>query len=146
MALLSFTIRGLLLAAAAPSLVTAFDTVVSPWGVGKNAPDVVPEIPLVDDPLPWTDIDAISDDLPYSNITRRAGTFYLRVMPLGASITEGVASSDGNGYRNHVRDVLRFNGWKVNMVGSKQNGRMKDRVRDRLLSSEHCSSLMLLTG
>ncbi|CAD0113390.1 unnamed protein product [Aureobasidium uvarum] len=48
-------------------------------------------------------------------------------MPLGASITEGVRSSDGNGYRRAIRDQLRFKGWKVNMVGSKQNGKMADR-------------------
>lgn len=59
---------------------------------------------------------------------RSAQDFFLRIMPLGASITEGVRSSDGNGYRRALRDQLRFKGWKVNMVGSKQNGKMADRV------------------
>ncbi len=68
------------------------------------------------------------NDIAFANLTRRAGNFYLRVMPLGASITEGVASADGNGYRKWIRDALRFNGWQVNMVGSKQNGKMKDKV------------------
>ncbi|KAL1595344.1 hypothetical protein SLS60_010035 [Paraconiothyrium brasiliense] len=56
-----------------------------------------------------------------------AKDFYLRIMPLGASITEGVRSSDGNGYRKYLRDQLRWKGWRVNMVGSKQNGNMADK-------------------
>ena len=56
-----------------------------------------------------------------------AKDFYLRIMPLGASITEGVRSSDGNGYRKYIRDQLRWKGWRVNMVGSKQNGNMADK-------------------
>ncbi|KAK4200109.1 family 3 putative carbohydrate esterase [Triangularia verruculosa] len=57
---------------------------------------------------------------------RAAKDFFLRVMPLGASITEGVGSSDGHGYRDLVRAQLRAQGWNVNMVGSKQNGRFGD--------------------
>ncbi|KAI1261901.1 carbohydrate esterase family 3 protein [Xylariaceae sp. FL1019] len=57
---------------------------------------------------------------------RDAKDFYLRVMPLGASITQGQASSDQNGYRKHLRDQLRYKGWKVNMVGSLQDGTMAD--------------------
>lgn len=59
---------------------------------------------------------------------RAAKDFYLRVMPLGASFTEGQKSSHKNGYRKHIRDQLRFKGWKVNMVGSKTAGTMKDKV------------------
>nr|UMZ45337.1 hypothetical protein [Paramyrothecium sp.] len=63
-----------------------------------------------------------------SDISRRAAKdFYLRVMPLGASITEGVGSSDKNGYRKLLRSQLRWKGWNVNMVGSKQNGNMADK-------------------
>ena len=40
--------------------------------------------------------------------TRAAKDFYLRIMPLGASITSGVGSSDGNGYRKNIRDELRY--------------------------------------
>jgi hypothetical protein len=54
--------------------------------------------------------------------------FFLRVMPLGASVTQGVASTDGNGYRKWLREELRYQGWPVNMVGSKQDGTMRDRV------------------
>ncbi|KFY47243.1 hypothetical protein V494_00086 [Pseudogymnoascus sp. VKM F-4513 (FW-928)] len=56
----------------------------------------------------------------------RAGSFYLRILPLGASITWGQASTDNNGYRKGLRDQLRFDGWNVNMVGSRVNGDMND--------------------
>ncbi|KAK4902064.1 hypothetical protein LTR27_000966 [Elasticomyces elasticus] len=58
--------------------------------------------------------------------TRAAKNFYLRVMPLGASITQGFRSSDGNGYRKSLRQQLRWKGWKVNMVGTKSDGNMAD--------------------
>jgi hypothetical protein len=54
--------------------------------------------------------------------------FYLRILPLGASIVEGYESSDGTGFRKLLRNQLRWKGWPVNMVGSKQNGRMADKV------------------
>ena len=63
------------------------------------------------------------------DLSRRAAQdFYLRVMPLGASITQGIASSDGNGYREWLRSQLRYEGWKVNMVGSKMDGTMADKA------------------
>ncbi|KAL6238468.1 hypothetical protein BDW75DRAFT_237357 [Aspergillus navahoensis] len=58
--------------------------------------------------------------------TRAAKPFLLRVMPLGASITVGYRSSDGNGYRKYLREQLRYAGWEVDMVGSLENGTMKD--------------------
>lgn len=65
-----------------------------------------------------------------SRLTPRAAKdFYLRVMPLGASIVQGVQSSDNNGFRKLLRQQLRWKGWKVNMVGTKNNGDMKDNVR-----------------
>ncbi|EEU40647.1 uncharacterized protein NECHADRAFT_33967, partial [Fusarium vanettenii 77-13-4] len=50
----------------------------------------------------------------------------LRVMALGASIVFGVGSTDGNGFRKLLRDQLRFSGYKVDMVGTKNGGSMKD--------------------
>ncbi|KAI1136198.1 carbohydrate esterase family 3 protein [Hypoxylon sp. FL0543] len=50
----------------------------------------------------------------------------LRIMPLGASITHGYKSSDGNGYRQDLRVALEKNGNKVNMVGERTGGTMKD--------------------
>ncbi|KAK4450304.1 integrin alpha N-terminal [Podospora aff. communis PSN243] len=73
--------------------------------------------------------DELFDDAGFNatDLGRRAQNFYLRIMPLGASITEGVGSSDGNGYRKWLRSQLRWKGWQVNMVGSKQNGNMADK-------------------
>ncbi|KAL1610851.1 hypothetical protein SLS60_002522 [Paraconiothyrium brasiliense] len=54
--------------------------------------------------------------------------FFLRILPLGASITKGLTSEayGGNGYRKPLRDALRFTGWPVNMVGTKHDGTMHD--------------------
>ncbi|GKU19782.1 unnamed protein product [Fusarium langsethiae] len=59
--------------------------------------------------------------------TRQNAKPELRILPLGASIVSGVGSSTKNGFRKPLRDQLRYKGWLVNMVGSKQNGDMKDR-------------------
>lgn len=67
--------------------------------------------------------------------TRDAKDFYLRILPLGASITQGAKSSDENGYRKLLRQQLRWKGWKVNMVGTKNDGTMSDNVRFLPLSS-----------
>ena len=50
----------------------------------------------------------------------------LRIMPLGASITFGIRSSNGNGYRQDLRKKITAFGNPVNMVGSHPNGTMKD--------------------
>ncbi|KAK6076806.1 gdsl-like lipase acylhydrolase [Seiridium cupressi] len=55
-----------------------------------------------------------------------AGGILLRIEPLGASITHGVASSDGNGYRKYLRDAIVSNGNEVDMVGNNPNGTMED--------------------
>jgi len=107
---------------------------LSPWGLGRNAPDVVPFDPAernrrwAEDIAGWSNLTAVMEQ-PGSLLIKRASNFWLRVMPLGASITQGVASTDGNGYRRHLRDKLRFEGWNVNMVGSQATGNMRDRVR-----------------
>ena len=62
--------------------------------------------------------------------TRETDKFLLRIMPLGASITLGYKSTDGNGYREHIRQQLRYEGWQVDMVGSKINGTMHNNVGD----------------
>ncbi|KAI0443096.1 carbohydrate esterase family 3 protein [Xylaria telfairii] len=54
------------------------------------------------------------------------GGMWLRIMPLGASISYGVTSSDGNGYRQYLRDQIVDYGNDVNMVGSRRNGTMED--------------------
>ncbi|SPO00343.1 related to acetylxylan esterase [Cephalotrichum gorgonifer] len=61
--------------------------------------------------------------------------FYLRIMPLGASITKGEPAppddTERNGYRKPIRDRLRQDGWFVNMVGSVGDwGTMMDRENE----------------
>ncbi|UKZ67969.1 uncharacterized protein TrAtP1_009126 [Trichoderma atroviride] len=48
----------------------------------------------------------------------------LRLMPLGGSITYGVGSSDKNGYRKSLYDMLTSDGHNVEMVGSRKSGTM----------------------
>ncbi|KAK3216783.1 hypothetical protein GRF29_1g930039 [Pseudopithomyces chartarum] len=52
--------------------------------------------------------------------------FPLRILPLGASITWGQKSSDGNGYRGHLRDMLQKRSTVVDMVGTMKSGNMPD--------------------
>lgn len=69
-------------------------------------------------------------NLPLQN--REYGKFLLRIMPLGASITLGYKSTDGNGYREWLRRQLRVAGWQVDMVGSMRNGTMHDNASSQL--------------
>ncbi|RYP10224.1 hypothetical protein DL765_008186 [Monosporascus sp. GIB2] len=54
----------------------------------------------------------------------------LRISPLGASVTWGTGSTDGNGYRGPLRASLVGVGYTVNMVGFTSNGAMKDNEND----------------
>ncbi|MGW4945697.1 SGNH/GDSL hydrolase family protein [Actinoplanes sp. NPDC004185] len=52
----------------------------------------------------------------------------VRIMPLGASITWGTSSTDGNGYREELRKHLAGDaGVAIDFVGSQQSGTMTDR-------------------
>ncbi|KXH42130.1 fungal specific transcription factor [Colletotrichum nymphaeae SA-01] len=46
----------------------------------------------------------------------------LRLMPLGGSVTHGVGSSDQNGYRKKLSELLHGCGYNVCMVGSRRSG------------------------
>ncbi|OAQ81928.1 carbohydrate esterase family 3 protein [Purpureocillium lilacinum] len=61
-----------------------------------------------------------------ARLDSRAGKVPLRLMPLGASITAGLHSSTGNGYRKDLRELLVKDGYPINMVGSRKSGTMKD--------------------
>ncbi len=50
----------------------------------------------------------------------------LRVMPLGDSITWGIGSSTGNGYRSFLSDQLKAEGHSLDLVGGGRNGTMAD--------------------
>ncbi|OTB01449.1 carbohydrate esterase family 3 protein [Hypoxylon sp. CI-4A] len=54
----------------------------------------------------------------------------LRIMPLGASITYGYKSTDGNGYRKVLMERLVAYGNQVDMVGDHPNGTMKDNATE----------------
>ncbi|KAI0207034.1 carbohydrate esterase family 3 protein [Astrocystis sublimbata] len=73
-------------------------------------------------PIPQNDTSVIAS----RNKVGFGNDMWLRVMPLGASITYGLRSPDGNGYRKYLRDQLVAYGNDVNMVGSRRNGSMDD--------------------
>lgn len=118
----------------------------SPYG-DEGAPDVVladgwnssyPSSESIDSSYPV--LIAGSDEVNISTTdsglaTRDAKDFYLRILPLGASIVQGYQSSDKNGFRKYLRQQLRWKGWKVNMVGTKNDGDMADNVRSVLPNS-----------
>jgi lysophospholipase L1-like esterase len=48
-------------------------------------------------------------------------------MPLGASITHGVGTDSGNGYRQYLLEHLNGDGFEVDYVGSQSSGTMEDK-------------------
>ncbi|KAL4943119.1 SGNH hydrolase-type esterase domain-containing protein [Aspergillus oleicola] len=91
-----------------------FLTLAIPTVLASTSPSpFLPDIPTARD---------VSDSLT----PRASKPFLLRVMPLGASITVGYRSTDGNGYRKYLREQLRYAGWEVDMVGALDNGTMRD--------------------
>ena len=75
---------------------------------------------------------------PTGNTSDNSGTnllvplhphFHLRSLPLGASITWGQGSTDGNGYREDLRKLLVQRSTVVDMVGTVHSGKMSDNVR-----------------
>ncbi|CAN8101978.1 unnamed protein product [Discula destructiva] len=104
MRILAFT--GLFIALAA--IVTA---IAVPLALKRRA-DTTPAVAHIVDPPPSTLI---------------ANNTMLRTMPLGASITYGWLSTDGNGYREVLRELLARGGnTAVTYVGSRHNGTMTD--------------------
>ncbi|PQE32927.1 carbohydrate esterase family 3 protein [Rutstroemia sp. NJR-2017a WRK4] len=59
-----------------------------------------------------------------------AGGKILRIQPLGNSITFGYLSSDGNGYRLGLQDLLLADGNTVQYVGSVQAGNITDNFNE----------------
>ncbi|KAJ6127941.1 Lipase GDSL [Penicillium samsonianum] len=47
-------------------------------------------------------------------------------MPLGGSVTYGSESTDGNGYRRILQEILVSDGYIVDMVGSRKSGSMQN--------------------
>jgi lysophospholipase L1-like esterase len=91
-------------------------------------------IPLTDNQTFFEPGSAQTDSA--GNVQPRQSTdkpFYLRIQPLGASITYGYGTNPENGYRRPLRDQLRWRGWPINMVGSQSSGdpvNFKDRQHE----------------
>lgn len=84
-----------------------------------------------------SDGDTLSEKTTLSSLEPRTSSkpFALRTLPLGASITWGYRSPDGNGYREFLRNNMTAAGWEVNMIGSLRHGSMSDNVSLVLLFS-----------
>ncbi|KAJ5650890.1 uncharacterized protein N7484_004613 [Penicillium longicatenatum] len=81
------------------------------------------------DSIPSATIAAGRDDITTLR-SRAEDSLLLRIMPLGASITNGYLSTGHNGYRSWLRQQLRYKGWEVEMVGSLRNGTMLDNFNE----------------
>ena len=69
---------------------------------------------------------------------------YLRILPLGASIVYGTDSSDGNGFRNSLREQIIANNGAVNYVGELQAGNMLDNDVEGVSENTWALPLLLL--
>ncbi|MGW2650111.1 ricin-type beta-trefoil lectin domain protein [Streptomyces sp. NPDC001393] len=69
---------------------------------------------------------AIGTEAPPSAVRTAAAPAPLRLMPLGDSITWGVGSPSGNGYRGFLWNQLSAEGHALDFVGSGRNGTMPD--------------------
>ena len=70
-------------------------------------------------------------DVVWPRIEHRSGGTALRILCVGASITFGVGSTDGNGYRRDLRDLLEHAGSTVHYVGTQSSGNMKNKPEQR---------------
>ncbi|MER6572268.1 ricin-type beta-trefoil lectin domain protein [Streptomyces sp. NPDC001093] len=69
---------------------------------------------------------ATGTEAPPSAVRAAAAPAPLRLMPLGDSITWGVGSPSGNGYRGFLWNELSAEGHALDFVGSGRNGTMSD--------------------
>ncbi|KAL7623485.1 hypothetical protein AAE478_007167 [Parahypoxylon ruwenzoriense] len=95
------------------------------WCVLACVSHLVDGLPLLK-PVAAGDHDILSRDAVEARAKGFGNGMPLRIMPLGASITFGYGSTDGNGYRKDLRDQLEAYGNKINMVGANPGGKMKD--------------------
>lgn len=71
---------------------------------------------------------AVAPSDPGVDLQPRGQSQPLKIMPLGASITAGFKSEDGNGYRETLYNHLTSKKWNFEFVGSIDNGTMKNNV------------------
>jgi lysophospholipase L1-like esterase len=73
-----------------------------------------------------SDSDTTNFAEPLVHVRASKNGVQLRILPLGASIVFGLQSSDGNGFRQDLRNQLTSNGYQVDYVGSNNAGSMVD--------------------
>ncbi|MEU5977917.1 FG-GAP-like repeat-containing protein [Streptomyces sp. NPDC047315] len=84
------------------------------------------------DPTPLTTVAKLNEYTYHGDTPGQGGTQppwqipRLAVMPIGDSITQGVGSSTGNGYRDYLRNHLQGRVGTLDFVGSLQHGNMPD--------------------
>jgi hypothetical protein len=61
----------------------------------------------------------------------------LKILPLGASIVYGTDSSDGNGFRLHLKELLEQGGNNVTYVGTIRHGNMTNNLCEACKLSEY---------
>ncbi|KAM0713348.1 hypothetical protein Q7P35_000800 [Cladosporium inversicolor] len=61
-------------------------------------------------------------------------TLNLQIMPMGASLVYGLESSDGNGFRLGLENLLESNGSAVTMLGTQQSGSMPQNHHEAYLA------------
>ncbi|KAK4892040.1 hypothetical protein LTR27_009390 [Elasticomyces elasticus] len=69
-----------------------------------------------------------AQDLSWCATSHEHSTFgsNFTILPMGASIVYGLESSDGNGFRLGLQDLLQANGTQTNMVGTQWSGDMSE--------------------
>jgi lysophospholipase L1-like esterase len=77
--------------------------------------------------LPSTHTSPDARTIPY---VKPRGNTDLRILCLGASITFGVGSTTGNGYRKELRDMLTAAGATVEYVGTQTSGNMANNANE----------------
>ena len=75
-----------------------------------------------------------------------AAAWNVTVLPLGDSITYGYESTDGNGYREDLLELIQADGNTVDYIGSIQAGSMASRALSCLVVFRADSHHRLTTG
>ena len=100
------------------------DVPASPDPEVPASPD--PDVPAAPDPdvpaSPDPGIPASPEPPVAPSPTAPSRTGPIRILPLGDSLTWGVGSTDGSGYRTRLRSALTAAGLRVHFVGSQRSG------------------------
>lgn len=94
---------------------------------GQEDPNECPPLPSFDGNFIESRSIDLNDSYPFQDyasldLVVRGDKPDLRILSLGASIMSGIGSPEQSGLRKWLRMALRFSGYQVNMVGTKQKG------------------------